>query len=867
MLRCRSLLGWVVVFLVLSTLAQTVDAAVLYSNTPSTTVPSKSITPATRRPVQSSVRLGATTTITVRTVVLKMRLSSASVSVGNVMAVSLVDGGVHNFVHTVRADEIDTLREIVFSGDATIFTDFILDTQLVTGGFVNNQVFGTATDSYGGAVSCVSISGTFPTCDEGAVSGLSDLWFRICDTAQCGEASASFAGLGDLPGGAVSSGAAGVSGDGTTVVGASQASSGTQAFRWIASDTAGMVGLGTLAGSSAHSSAFGVSRNGSVIVGDSLSALPGPEAFRWSAASGMVSLGLGGGPFSSEARSVSGDGAVIVGRNSMNRAFRWTMATGPEEIGASDGSIAYGVSDDGRVIVGSSSGQAFRWTGNGGLVPLGFLPGGDQSAAFATSVDGSIVVGSSTSSAGVQAFRWTQATGMVGLGGSLGGVGAGQAHGVSADGTVVVGLAQFSPSVDQEAFVWDATNGIRSLKSALLGLGLNLESWRLLVATGISHDGRTIVGGGINPSGNQEAWIARLDQASPVPVILVHGICGSPGSFGSMGNLLGMDGVPVAEPFDYSAVMGGIFGDVAIEELASLFALHVRQTLETTGASQVDVIAHSMGGLIVRAWIAGRLSVPAPYEGQIRRLVLAGTPNYGARGTAAVIPCSASQAEQLEFGSQFVWELHDAWLELSRLPDILFVVGTQADETSRLECNGEGCNDGAVEIASAVLPNTADDRIRYVPYRHADVRVIPPARGRTLVGIDSADHATYRVVREFIRTGAVLSQCCGQDTVDYLPPHLRGVAAEEEGLLLIRAEDSSGIPLGRRLILSFDPKVNARLSRAQGTVTAWGVGAGEYSVTVCVRGFAPEATPVRISAGRPSIPRTIELTRAGIRCR
>jgi hypothetical protein len=37
------------------------------------------------------------------------------------------------------------------------------------------------------------------------------------------------------------------------------------------------------------------------------------------------------------------------------------------------------------------------------------------------------------------------------------------------------------------------------------------------VATGISDDGRTIVGEGINPDGNNEAWRAELTNSNVVP--------------------------------------------------------------------------------------------------------------------------------------------------------------------------------------------------------------------------------------------------------------------------------------------------------------------------------------------------------------
>lgn len=348
---------------------------------------------------------------------------------------------------------------------------------------------------------------------------------------------ASFRGLGYLPGGSFSSSASDVSADGSVVVGS--ASSGTapgqsEAFRWSAET--GMVGLGDLPGSFFRSNGYGVSDDGLVVVGESLGT-SGIEAFRWSAETGMVGLGdLPGGYFTSSALGVSADGSVVVGQGSSfigpngnsGEAFRWSAETGMVSLGDLPGgsfySFATDVSADGSVVVGGGSsasrGEAFRWSTQTGMIGLGELPSGNNSFANAISADGSVVVGtaaSGTTSGQNEAFRWSAQTGMVGLGDLPGSVFRSGASDVSANGSVVVG--QGFSTLGFEAFIWDKVNGMRSLQNVLTNdFGLDLRGWRLSRAAGISADGLTIVGSAYNPSNRNEAWIAQLDAQTVQPV-------------------------------------------------------------------------------------------------------------------------------------------------------------------------------------------------------------------------------------------------------------------------------------------------------------------------------------------------------------
>src|SRR5262249_773120 len=116
---------------------------------------------------------------------------------------------------------------------------------------------------------------------------------------------------------------------------------------------------------------------------------------------------------------------------------------------------------DGTAVVGvgldaSGHEQAFEWA-NGVMTGLGFLSGGTSSRALATNGDGSVVVGAS----------------------------------------------------DHGAFLWDQVFRMQNLDDVLSSeYGLNLAGWEIDSATGVSTDGETIVGNGVDPTGHSQGFVA-----------------------------------------------------------------------------------------------------------------------------------------------------------------------------------------------------------------------------------------------------------------------------------------------------------------------------------------------------------------------
>jgi probable HAF family extracellular repeat protein len=267
-----------------------------------------------------------------------------------------------------------------------------------------------------------------------------------------------------------------------------------------------MQDLGTLGGD--NSEASEASRDGSVIVGRATNLAGNYRPFRWTPSGGMQDLGTTPPEWlSGHALDVSMDGSVVVGL--FGQAERWTASGGLEDLGNFS---ARGVSHDGAVVVGATN-HAVRWTATGGIQDLGTV-GGTESFADAASANGSVVVGQSRDREMFwKAFRWTAAGGMQDLR-TLGGPMA-PAYDVSADGSVVVGRSLTSSiSSSDRAFRWTTRKQMQDLRRELLDLGVSAVSdWILLGATGVSADGTVIVGEGLNPSRQREAFRAFL----PVP--------------------------------------------------------------------------------------------------------------------------------------------------------------------------------------------------------------------------------------------------------------------------------------------------------------------------------------------------------------
>lgn len=468
-----------------------------------------------------------------------------------------------------------------------------------------------------------------------------------------------------------------------------------------AAGQARFIPLGALPGSWFTSSAYDISADGSVVVGKTLaSGTSNTQAFRWTEAEGLLSLGATPNGYGSTASKISRDGRVAIGdmsvAGSSGHIFRWTQETGMQELGVlvDFGAMAVsGLSRDGGVVVGKGSGaypnvdQAFRWNATTGLVGLGFLPGGSwkSSIAYAVSADGAVIVGASRSSraAGFEAFRWTETQGMVGLGLLPGGVSSNASH-VSDDGQIVAGNATTGTSATQlQAFRWSAASG-------MVGLGL-LPGAASSVLLDLSADGQVAVGG----SGSEAyRWTESTGMV---------GIGRLPGDTATSATLVSADG-RVIVGYSYNGVSSEYFAWTASTGIRTLRAILAADGVDISAWRDLKAFAISDDGSTV---VGEGYNPQGNLEGWAIRLpnaapvANAGGPYSGAKKTAISFDSSKSSDPE---GSQlsYRWNFGDGAIGTDPAPTHVYPKG--GTYVASLVVN-DGVQDSAPATTSVVVTN------------------------------------------------------------------------------------------------------------------------------------------------------------------
>ncbi|MEV2255761.1 alpha/beta fold hydrolase [Streptomyces sp. NPDC050147] len=202
---------------------------------------------------------------------------------------------------------------------------------------------------------------------------------------------------------------------------------------------------------------------------------------------------------------------------------------------------------------------------------------------------------------------------------------------------------------------------IALLKATALEVAI-LAGHLLLYPSGIAQERRTV-------SEPPPPDAPRLPAESRPPVVLLHGFIDNRSVFVLLRRSLAQHGGQHVESLNYSPLT------CDIRTAAELLGRHIEEICERTGHHQVDIVGHSLGGLIAR-YYAQRLGG----DERVRTLVTLGTPHEGTR----VVPLADAHpiVRQMRPGSDVIEELREPapgcrtrfvsfWSDLDQLMDPL----------------------------------------------------------------------------------------------------------------------------------------------------------------------------------------------------
>jgi uncharacterized protein (TIGR03437 family) len=253
-------------------------------------------------------------------------------------------------------------------------------------------------------------------------------------------------------------------------------------------------------------------------------------------------------------------------------------------------------------------------------------------------------------------------------------------------------------------------------------------------------------------------WVCPAMLRAATPVVLVNGYQGpscppsssqpaSASSFGNLETLLAGNGLSPLF-FDNCVACPGC----SLEDLGAAFGKFLGGLKSADGAPapQIDVVAVSMGGLIVRAYLSGATAggFSPPLETKVRKAVFIGTPHFGS-DLLGGLDSGSPQTASMQLGSAFLNNLatwNQGWEDLRGI-DALAIAGSGGASSN---------DDGVVPLSSASLTFTlVDRRTRVIPYCHTEPAKLGGAvacqpGAKTLDNVDDADHLVYRIASSFL---------------------------------------------------------------------------------------------------------------------
>jgi uncharacterized protein (TIGR03437 family) len=328
---------------------------------------------------------------------------------------------------------------------------------------------------------------------------------------------------------------------------------------------------------------------------------------------------------------------------------------------------------------------------------------------------------------------------------------------------------------------------IEGAKADGLVIGQDRSGRMVLAASPRAKIGEyTVTVSAVSTTGEQRQAVVALAVAAPDavptgstrnPVVLLNGweegftgscpiSTSSSDTFGNLASYLVSDGVPDVYLFDNCLVDP----NQLVETLGNDLGTFLNSIKYTNGQQvpQIDLVAFSLGGLIVRAYLSGLQpdgSLTPPFPTLVGNVVLIATPNFGSfvAGNYASELAEGTQDGELIPGSALLWNLA-TWNQRSddlRGVNAIAVIGNAGGYLASASATTEQNNasDGIVSTTSASVGFVTEQSAvtRIVPYCDVD----PSAYTNTSFGtflcdapgianVTSTSQETGEIVRSFL---------------------------------------------------------------------------------------------------------------------
>jgi uncharacterized protein (TIGR03437 family) len=297
-------------------------------------------------------------------------------------------------------------------------------------------------------------------------------------------------------------------------------------------------------------------------------------------------------------------------------------------------------------------------------------------------------------------------------------------------------------------------------------------------------------------SGSVLAYAQVAPTAIPIgtnpPVVFLNGYQATcPGNFaGTFGNAASVFAASgISTVFFDNCTVAAASGKPDIEAMAAAFGAFLGGLRYTDGTAvpRADVVAYDMGGLIVRAWLAGKQDVtPAqfvpPGNTLLRRGVFLAVPNFGT--TYASVLGNDVQTQEMSPGSQFLVDINTwngGYDDLAGFNAIAIAGNVGTGQRTGITA----FDDGVVTLNSASIGFALTGSTRVLPACHAaNLGGLCSPNNPAIANIDSAANLTGQIITSFL-TGTAAWQSLGA-AVEGVPQ------AANTGGILLDLQDANG---------------------------------------------------------------------------